>query len=115
MAREVRTQMLRVAEREWITFAFELLNDPILVDYRLGDDGIGQQLVCNNRLFLIYRTVCPKDPVASEVKMRGTAWAQKWHDMVRRTAQTATFCGIRDSTPQGRSVVSIPSIGNEFI
>jgi hypothetical protein len=63
--------MLRVAEREWITFAFELLNDPSLVDDRLGDDGMGQQLVCNNRLFLIYRAVCPKDPVASEVKMRG--------------------------------------------
>ena len=71
MAREVRTQVLRVAEREWITFAFELLNDPSLVDDRLGDDGIGQQLVCNNSLFLIYRAICPKDPVASEVQMRG--------------------------------------------
>jgi len=53
MAGEIRAQMLRVAKGEWITFSFELLNDPSLVDYCLGDDGIGQQLVCNNRLFLV--------------------------------------------------------------
>src|ERR1700682_2738588 len=71
MAGEIRAQMLRVAEREWITFAFELLNDPSLVNYCLGDDGIGQQLVCNNRFFLVHRAVGPKDPEASEVQMRG--------------------------------------------
>jgi hypothetical protein len=39
MAREIRTQMFRIAEGEWITLALELLNDPGFVDYGLGDDG----------------------------------------------------------------------------
>jgi hypothetical protein len=63
--------MLRVAEREWITLALELLNDPSLVDYCLGDDEVGEQLVGNNRLFLVHRAIGPKDAVASEVQMRG--------------------------------------------
>src|SRR5260370_20015092 len=71
MAREIRAQMLRIADSEWITFTFELLNDPSLVDYCLGDDGIGQQLVCNNRLFLVHRAVAPKDSAATDVQMRG--------------------------------------------
>ena len=40
--------MFRIAEGGWITLALELLNDRGLVDYGLGDDGVGQQLVGNN-------------------------------------------------------------------
>src|SRR5882672_2866784 len=71
MAREIGTQMFRIAEGEWITLALELLNDPGLVDYGLGDDGVGQQLVGNNCLFLVHRAVGPKDSAASDVQMRG--------------------------------------------
>ena len=63
--------MLRIAERERITLAFELLNNPSLVNYCLGDDGVGEQLVGNNRLFLVHRAVGPKDSAASDVQMRG--------------------------------------------
>jgi hypothetical protein len=63
--------MLRIAEREWVTLALELLNYPSLVDYCLGDDGVGEQLVGNRHLLLVSRAVGPKDPVASEVQMRG--------------------------------------------
>ena len=44
MAREVRTQMFRVAEGEWVALALELLDDPGLVrglvpDAALTSDG----------------------------------------------------------------------------
>jgi hypothetical protein len=36
----------------------------------LSDDGVGQQLVGNNGLFLAYRAVGPENPVASKVQVR---------------------------------------------
>jgi hypothetical protein len=82
--------MLRIAEGEWIPLALELLNDPGLVDYGLGDDGVGQQLVGNNRLFLVDRPVGPKDSAASYVQMRGEI--VKMLGLVR-------FVGHRDLLP----------------
>jgi len=42
-----------------------------------------------------------RDELGSDTCRRGSAWGQRWRDMVRRITRTAIFCRIRDSVPEG--------------
>src|ERR1022692_3455701 len=70
MPRQIRAQVLYIAELEWIAFAFELLNDPGLVCNGLRNDGIGDELVGNHGLFLVDAAVGAEYAVTAEVQMR---------------------------------------------